>query len=187
MLGISQGFTDSTDRIYIGPSHHGSMYELLHPSPTLSSFYCRVSSYSFTPIMAPFSGIDLLMPSVMVASFLSGLAAALGHHLFYQALHGTEAHQGTYTVIGISLTEQEANLAAGNALAFVVKASMVLTVAVAYTQLFWTFARTASREKGIKLSQLDSTASARSNIVALLNWPAFRKQPVLLLLALISW
>lgn len=137
--------------------------------------------------MATSGGIELLTPSVMVTSFLTGIAAAIGHHFFYQGLAGTEAPDGTYTVAGMSMTKQEVNLAAGTALAFIVKAAMVLTVAIAYTQLFWTFAKSASKTKGIKLSQLDATASARSNIVAFMKFPAFRSQPTLVLLALISW
>lgn len=137
--------------------------------------------------MASLRGVELLTPLTMSASFLTGLAAAIGHHCFYQGLAGTEAPDGTYAMADISMTKQEVNIATGNALASLVKAAMVLTVAIAYTQLFWTFAKSSSKGKGLKLSQLDATASARSNIVAFMKFPAIHKQPTLLLLALISW
>jgi hypothetical protein len=81
---------------------------------------------------------------------------AVGHHHFYQSLNNTKTPD--------SFTQQ-LNTAYGTAFAFVAKACMIAAVGSAYTQYIWA----DFRKKLIKISTIDSTFTATSSIVSLLD------------------
>jgi hypothetical protein len=66
---------------------------------------------------------------VLLGAFFSGVAAALGHHLFYQSLNGHS--------VGMSFFEQQLNSDLGTGFAFLVRALFVIAIGTAHVQLLW--------------------------------------------------
>lgn len=112
---------------------------------------------------------------MILLTFVAGLAFALGHHAFYYSLHGQPVEDHLFT--------QQINLAVGQAFAFLVRASLVISIGVSYWQVFWgtvlhgTFA----------LSQVDVLAGMLGSVLDLLDLRASRTRPILVALALLSW
>ena len=88
-----------------------------------------------------------------------------------------------YDVVGFGISRQQINVAAGTALAFLVKVALAAAVSIAYTQALWT----TIRQKEAKLRTLDVITTALDNILALFKIKVWWKYPVLLLLALSVW
>lgn len=130
---------------------------------------------------------DWQAPCRMLVSPCSGFAIALIHHLFHQGLAERQARDDEYSMGGLRYNRQQANIAIGTFLAFLVKTSTVLTVTIAYRQRFWTYARSSSRRQGIAMSHLDAITSATTNMFSPCHLSSFRKQPLLLLLAFTAW
>jgi hypothetical protein len=108
-------------------------------------------------------------------AFVAGLAFALGHHAFYSSLDGqpVDGH----------LFSQQINLAVGQAFAFLVRASLVISVGASYWQVFWGTVLHGS----LVISQVDAIAGMLGSILDLLNLKASTTRPMLLALALLSW
>jgi hypothetical protein len=112
---------------------------------------------------------------VIILAFVAGLTFALGHHAFYDHLDGQS--------VDGRLFDQQINLAVGQAFAFLVRASLVISVGASYWQVFWgtvlhgTFA----------ISQIDALAGMLGSVVDLLNLKASITRPILVALALLSW
>lgn len=66
---------------------------------------------------------------MIILAFVAGLAFALGHHAFYDSLDGQP--------VADHLFNQQINLAVGQAFAFLVRASLVISVGASYWQVFW--------------------------------------------------
>lgn len=81
---------------------------------------------------------------------------AVAHHHFYQSLNNTKTPESF---------SQQLNTAYGTAFAFVAKACMIAAVGSAYTQYIWS----DFRRKFIKISTIDSSFTATSSIVSLLD------------------
>ena len=129
------------------------------------------------------SRIHWVAPATIVGALLAGVALALGHHLFYASLNKTTVSPDTLSVLGSSISRQELNIAAGTALAFLAKASFVLSVSVSFMQLFW--AKAKSRPK--TLANLDHLYSALGNLLTLSNLPLWWAYPLLLVTAVAAW
>jgi hypothetical protein len=115
------------------------------------------------------------VPTVIIVAFIAGLAFALGHHAFYDSLDGqpVDGH----------LFGQQINLAVGQAFAFLVRASLVISVGASYWQVFWGTVLHGS----LVISQVDALAGMLGSILDLLNFKASTSRPVLVALALLSW
>jgi hypothetical protein len=111
----------------------------------------------------------------MLGAFFFGVAAALGHHLFYQSLNGHS--------VGKSLFEQQMNSDLGTGFAFLVRALFVIAIGTAHVQLLWKSFTAGPSTVGT----IDSLFVQRSDATQLLNWGVVVKHPVLTLLALASW
>lgn len=122
-------------------------------------------------------------PAMMAGSLLAAIAFAVGHHLFYSNLAGQVVPIGNYTIAGFTVSVQQANIASGTALAFLVKACLVLAIGTAYTQVFWQ----SVSGRSTTVSMLDRLAAALQNFLLLLHWMVWWKYPLLLLVALIAW
>lgn len=74
----------------------------------------------------------------MVASLIVGFLFALGHHLFYASLDRQRAATTLehYGILGMNVSIQQFNTAVGTAFAFLVRASLMLSIAIAYFQIF---------------------------------------------------
>ncbi|KAL8885344.1 MAG: hypothetical protein Q9192_006657 [Flavoplaca navasiana] len=127
-------------------------------------------------------------PSLMVASLLVGTLLALGHHLFYASLDRQRAATTfeNYGFLGMQLSIQQINTAVGTTFAFLVKASLMLSISIAYFQIFmWSVGNYG--KKGTQLVHLDVMTSALHDLVSLLSFKTWLRRPWLWLLALAAW
>ena len=115
------------------------------------------------------------VPTVIILAFVAGLAFALGHHAFYDSLDEQPVDGHLFT--------QQINLAVGQAFAFLVRASLVISIGASYWQVFWGTALHGS----LAVSQVDALAGMLGSILDLLNFKASATRPILLALAFLSW
>ncbi|KAL5414119.1 hypothetical protein PMIN03_003369 [Paraphaeosphaeria minitans] len=83
-------------------------------------------------------------PALMMALFVAGVAAAVGHHLFYISLQGKPA------------TDQLTMVRYGTALAFFVKSALVGSIVMGYRQRIWHTFRT----RALTIAGIDGLFSA---------------------------
>jgi hypothetical protein len=136
--------------------------------------------------MAKANGIHWATPVWMFCAFIAGLLFALGHHLFYTGLAGTEAPTGAYTIVGADISRQQLNTAVGTAFGFLVKSCLVLVISISFVQVFWNALR-SSKEGGPSLSTLDSASGLLTNYLGFFEGSTWREFQMPLLLALIAW
>ncbi|KAH7076916.1 hypothetical protein BKA63DRAFT_594509 [Paraphoma chrysanthemicola] len=113
-------------------------------------------------------------PATMIGFLLSGGALAMGHHHFYRSLSNTRTPDNF---------SQQMNTAYGTALAFLAKACMIAAVGSAYTQYIWF----DFRKKCIRISTIDSTFTATSSIISLLDYQFIWSCKVGAVLAALMW
>jgi hypothetical protein len=133
--------------------------------------------------MLPARQIYWRTPTIMIASLFGGVGLSLGHHFLYSRLAGTPIHDDSRDIIGYGVSSQQLNIAAGTALAFLVKVCLVLAVTIAYTQAFWR----AIGWKETRIKTIDVVDSALGNIWAFLHVRVWWRYPLLLSLALSVW
>ncbi|KAK7413496.1 hypothetical protein QQX98_007644 [Neonectria punicea] len=107
----------------------------------------------------------------MYAFLAAGIAFAVGHHAFYNRLHGKEADN------------QLRMLRYGTAIAFFAKASLVTAAILAYRQRVWMMVR----RKLLTLGAVDSLFAAAEDLTALFHWEAFKGAKVAMCLAIYIW
>jgi hypothetical protein len=115
------------------------------------------------------------VPTVIILAFVAGLAFALGHHVFYDRLDGQPVDDHIF--------DQQINLAVGQAFAFLVRASLVISVGASYWQVFWG----TMLHGTLAISHIDALAGMLGSILDLLNLKASTTRPILVALALLSW
>lgn len=121
----------------------------------------------------------------MLGALFSGALFAIGHHCFYQALAGADVSSDSIHILGSRISRQEASIAIGTALAFLVKACLVFAITVAYSQVLW---RTITANIAAPtLATVDKIWSAITNLLVLFDLPLWLKYPILLLLATAAW
>jgi hypothetical protein len=123
----------------------------------------------------------------MLTALTAGILLALGHHLFYQRLNGTETPTDDLRFANLSYSKQQMNIQVGTAFAFLVKASLVVSVSIAYAQVFWGAFSGSHHRKPPTLSNIDTAFSALGSVLALLKFPVWLRHPVLLSLAALTW
>lgn len=127
-------------------------------------------------------------PSLTVASLIVGFLFALGHHLFYASLDRQRAATTLegYGILGMHVSIQQINTAVGTAFAFLVRACLMLSISIAYFQIFmWSVG--SHEKKGTQLVHLDVMTSALHDLVSLANFRTWRRRPWLWLLAVVAW
>ena len=112
---------------------------------------------------------------MIILAFIAGLAFALGHHAFYSSLDGQ--------TVDDHLFNQQINLAVGQAFAFLVRASLVISIGASYWQVFWG----TVLHRTLAVSQADVLAGMLGSVLDLLDLKASRTRPLLVVLALLSW
>lgn len=122
-------------------------------------------------------------PALMVGSLIVGICLALGHHLFYKSLQGTEVSSRNVNIAGWKASSQQLNTAGGTAFAFVVKASLILATSVAYFQLLFRTLTTGT----FTLRQLDNAYAGLEDLIAFGYLPFTWRFSMLALLALTAW
>jgi len=114
------------------------------------------------------------VPSLMACSLVSAILLAIGHHLFYRRLNRQ--------IVG-SVDQQQWFLRIGTGFAFLVKATLIATAGIAYTQILWRTLESCS----VSLKGLDSFFGVVHNAWFFTTWELWGKGPLLALLALILW
>ena len=137
--------------------------------------------------MAKTTSIYWFTPVCMVGGLFFGVLFAIGHHLFYHSLAGTNASNGAYSVLGYGVSKQQTNTSIGTAFGFIVKASLVFAVSTVYVQFFWRAVRTSSSKAGVRLSYMDATFAGLDDVLAFLDVKTWLRSPMLLLLAAVTW
>ncbi|KAF2216256.1 hypothetical protein CERZMDRAFT_81396 [Cercospora zeae-maydis SCOH1-5] len=122
-------------------------------------------------------------PIVMLSSLVVGVAFAVGHHAFYASLAGTLVSSDPIKLGGWTTTQQQINVAIGTALAFGVKASLILACSTAYMQLVFGAINTGT----FKLSHLDNWFGGLNDFWSLLCVVICWRYPLLTLVALTCW
>jgi len=107
----------------------------------------------------------------MYLFFTLGLACAIGHHVFYNALDGHVADN------------QLQMLRYGTVLAFAAKAGLSAAVVMAFRETTWTTVRT----RFMSVAALDSLFAAAEDLVALFNWEFVARAKTAAGLALFVW
>jgi hypothetical protein len=131
------------------------------------------------------SMIHWKVPTVTIVAFTAAVCFAVGHHLFYRNLDGTDVP--TTNVFryngGAGVSPQRFNTSVGTAFAFLVKSALQLAVTGAYVQALWR----SLKLKKLKISTVDSGFSVASNPLELLNWNVWRAFFTATLLAVLLW
>ena len=127
--------------------------------------------------------IHWLAPVSMLATLGGAVVLVVGHHLFYQSLDGNPVSSGS--VFGSPISKQQANISIGLAFAFVIKASLVFSMSIAFSQLFWREATVSSSPP--TLASLDVMYSAFDNIMSLLNIKHLWRYPLLPVVGTTAW
>lgn len=124
----------------------------------------------------------------MFGAFGAGVLAAIGHHVFYNGLSGKPVPNDDYIeVLGWNVDQQQINFAVGTALAFIVKAFLVLAVSASYIQSLWTAAKATRSGGPLTVSNLDAAFSILGNLLSFARLSFWFGNPLLLLLATTAW
>ncbi|GAP88889.1 hypothetical protein SAMD00023353_1700480 [Rosellinia necatrix] len=123
-------------------------------------------------------------PASILGSLLAGVLMSVGHHLYYASFEGTPA-EGDRIILGYKFSNQTFITAVGTTFALIVRAFLLFAVSGAYVQVFW-HAATHARKVNT-LGEIDAMFSILSSLIAFRHGSAWRKYPVLLLIALIAW
>ncbi|EFR00814.1 hypothetical protein MGYG_03818 [Nannizzia gypsea CBS 118893] len=128
----------------------------------------------------------LQVPSLILGSWLVGLALAISHHLFYALLNDRlTAADSNIKLLGTSISEQQFNIALGTVFAFLTKAAFVLAVSTTYYQAaWWAVKRRSQPNKTQTLAEVDSVFAAAGDIISLLSSKFWYRYPLLFVLAL---
>lgn len=111
-------------------------------------------------------------PALIVGLFVAGLAAAVGHHIFYRSLDGQPA------------TNQVMMVRYGTAFAYFFKSMLVGTVIICYRQRIWHTFRT----KAMTMNGIDGLFSATEDPTQFfMNWEMIRNGKLATAMALCSW
>ncbi|KAI1420466.1 hypothetical protein F5Y12DRAFT_719531 [Xylaria sp. FL1777] len=128
--------------------------------------------------------MDWFAPALMLSAWLGGIIVACGHHVYYSHLNGSPANTNI-SVLGFVYSTQQLSSALGTSFAFVARAFLVFSSSIAYTQVFWRAAEHPTKPNTLR--DLDSMSSSLSNLFAFRRVSIWRKRPVLLFVALVSW
>lgn len=125
------------------------------------------------------SEIHWQAPVTIVVTFILGLLFAIAHHVFYDNLNGK------LVIADDRLFSQQINIAIGTAFAFLFRASLSVSIAVTYWQVFW--GQVLRKGKAFPVAHLDSLAGLLASIFEFTNIRALSSAQGLALLASLSW
>lgn len=121
------------------------------------------------------SSIHWQAPATIVISFLAALVFAAGHHILYSLLDRPE--------VSNTIIKQQAVVAAGTAFAFLFRASLMISLATTYHQVFWW----SVRRRPLTFSTLDSLGSLMNSMFEMLNYRAVVFSPAFAAVAILIW
>ncbi|KAI1275245.1 hypothetical protein F5Y07DRAFT_409447 [Xylaria sp. FL0933] len=121
---------------------------------------------------------------ILTASLLAAVSLAIGHHAFYQSLHGqpppTDSVGLSMGVI-LPISKQQINIAAGLIFATLVKTSLGIAVGTAQEQFSWRGIKVHPTELGL----IDSLFLSKAGITNILKLRLWQQFPAAMLLALL--
>jgi hypothetical protein len=135
--------------------------------------------------MARGNGIHWYVPTMMFGAFVAGALLAAGHHLFYESLNGQPVSDGAF--LDSPVSKQQANIAIGTALAFLVKACLAFSVSLAFVQVFWSVSHARGMIKPPTMERLDLAYGSLDNFWVLFNVVLWWRYPTLLAIASMAW
>ncbi|KAH8892986.1 hypothetical protein GQ53DRAFT_822484 [Thozetella sp. PMI_491] len=112
-------------------------------------------------------------PVLLLLFTISGVALALGHHLFYRSLDGTEA----------TSTGQQWAVRLGTIFALLITSLFKAATAIALAQITWT----TLRQRPFSLAVIDKIFSITSTPTALWSWELLRGAKLIVLLGIVTW
>ncbi|OAL43797.1 hypothetical protein IQ07DRAFT_523413 [Pyrenochaeta sp. DS3sAY3a] len=123
---------------------------------------------------APQSQLHWRTPGLLLASFLTGLIAAISQHCLYKSLHlRSEERESTKTSLVLC----------GRAIAYLAKVAFAQCIILCYRQRIWrTF-----RNHALSVRSIDHLFSGTEDVSLLLNWEAISNAPLVTIMALIVW
>jgi hypothetical protein len=140
------------------------------PSPSQPGESSQIHSHAFVQRWRS----SWQAPVTMIGFLLLGGAMAVGHHFFYRSLNNKTTPDNF---------SQQLNTAYGTAFAFAAKAFMIAAVVCAYTQYIWS----DFSKKLIRISTIDSTFTATSSIMSLLDPRFIRTCKTSAVIAALVW
>jgi hypothetical protein len=111
----------------------------------------------------------------MTAGLLLGVLAAVGHHLWYSHWNRKAVETASWSQTWIQ------NF--GTAFAFLVKMFLAIVTSTAFVQQFWI----TVKAKPVAIGQLDSMFTVLNSALQFLNLRLWLDNPVLALLAIVTW
>lgn len=112
--------------------------------------------------------------ALMLGSLVLGVVLAVVHHLYYACLDGRVVE---------SSTQQEWFFRVGTGIAFVARAMLSASVALAYTQMLW---RTL-RSRPVTVEGINSLFGVLDNAWSFAAWDMWRAAPTLAVVAVVAW
>lgn len=135
--------------------------------------------------MAGTETIHWAAPTIMLASLLTGVLLALGHHLFNAHLQGRPVPAGDYTPFSsLAISKQQFNASMGIAFAFFVRNFLAIAASATYVQVLW---HSIQHRRAPTLADLDWAFAGLDNFLGLFNFRRGRKFPLLIILAIVFW
>jgi hypothetical protein len=122
--------------------------------------------------------ISLYTPLSMIALFILGLLVAVGHHIFYSRLVGTNVRGPEEQYIS-----QVWIIRYGTAFAFVTKTLLAGSIVVAYKQYMWI----NLQHKANSVSTIDAVFAATHDPLSFLHPSFWSRAKIPALMALIAW
>jgi hypothetical protein len=153
------------------PGYNSTVYQRVQP---LSK-----SPNATEPCAAPEPGrstkVSWRAPITILLALLTGLGFALAHHFMGVSLNNKPVDRVVVSQAWISRFS--------TALAFLVKLALATSVGAAYTQHQWQ----RLRQQDFRTSDIDALTSVLANAFSFLSSTVWFKQPVLAVMALVSW
>lgn len=129
--------------------------------------------------------IHWFAPACATGALFAGVLFMLGHHLFYKSLDGLPISDSM--VLGFDISEQQANIAIGTAMAFLAKSCLVVAVSTGFIQLFWYAVRVEETSAAPTLDRIDALHSTLDNAFQMFNVRSWCSRPALMVLAGLTW
>lgn len=155
-----------------GSSSDSATYHMVQPDPKYPNATNRSSD---VPEPVHSAKVSWRAPTTILLALLTGLGFALAHHFMGLSLINKPVAQVDISQAWISRFS--------TALAFLVKLALATSVGAAYTQHQWQ----RLHQQDFRTSEIDALTSVLANAFSFLSSAVWIKQPLLALMALVSW
>lgn len=168
----SVSLDSSSENEKIDPQDHFSFSSISQQASLRQPSPCNINVFERQEYVR--WGIVWHAPALMLLYGIGGLAIAIGHHIYFASLHGTQA---------ASSVRQQWPTAIGTASSFLVVTLLRAANCAAYTQYIWSLVR----RRSYKLSTLDKMFALTTEPIGLLGWEIIKHAKIALFVALFCW